>query len=94
MRSMIFAVHDKAVDAFLPPFFAPARGAAIRSFMDACSDPQHQFAKHLDDYVLYELGSFDDGNGTFAVHEPQRVMSGFDVKPDTVDMLRSAQRPS
>lgn len=91
----IFAVHDKAVDAFLQPFFAPARGSAIRSFVDACTDSNHQFAKHLDDYVLYELGSFDDGNAQFSTHEPQRVMSGFDVisvTGDTVSMLRQAQR--
>lgn len=77
---MLYAVHDKAVNAFLPPFAARARGEAMRSFVDACTDSRHTFNKHADDYVLYELGHFDENTGLLKPYDdPRRVMSGLEA---------------
>lgn len=77
---MLYAVHDKAVNAFLPPFACRARGEAMRSFVDACTDVRHAFNKHADDYVLYELAAFDEGSGLIYPHDdPRRVMSGLEA---------------
>jgi len=80
MKIMAYSVFDKAVDSFLPPFFVPAKGAAIRSFTDALRDPQHPFAKHHEDYVLYEVGVFDDQSGLLVTQEPVRVIGGLEVE--------------
>lgn len=77
-----FSVHDKAAGAFLPIFFARAKGEAIRSFAGACQQPDHQFAKNKGDYCLYAVGSFDDSNGLFESMEPQRVLSALEVAPE------------
>ena len=75
MRLHVYAVYDKAVSAFLPPFYARSRGEALRGFTAACNDTKHQFALHPDDYVLYSLGEFDDESGFHSASEPQRVVS-------------------
>lgn len=78
MKQMVFSVYDKAVGAFLPPFFVRALGEAVRSFEQACSDSGHQFAKHASDYTMYKLGEFDDVCGIFTVGDPQRIMSALE----------------
>jgi hypothetical protein len=74
-----YSVHDKAANAFLPLFFARAKGEAIRSFVSAVSDANHQFAKSKGDYTLYACGSFDDASGVLSPQEPDRVLSALEV---------------
>lgn len=75
MKLVVFSVLDKAVGAFLQPFFSRSKGEAIRSFTDAAGRPDEPFMKHPDDFVLYFIGEFDDSSGLFLPNEPQRVMS-------------------
>lgn len=76
------AVHDSAVDAFNPPIFVAAVGAATRSFIDEVNRPDSAFYMHPDDFQLYELGTFDQITGTFQATEPVLVCRGKDVKRD------------
>lgn len=78
MITMVFSVHDKAVGAFLPPFFTRSKMEAMRSFAEACCDEKHQFFRHASDYTLYHLGEFDDSSGLFAVRDPVRVLSAIE----------------
>lgn len=81
MKMFLFSVHDSAVGAFLPVFFARSKGEAIRSFSQALDDPKHQFAQSRGDYALFQLGTFDDQNGEVsqAQGEPLRVISALEV---------------
>lgn len=63
MRLLVCSVYDKKVNAFASPFFVRSQGEAIRSFTDACQDGQTVFCKHPEDYLLFQIGEFDDGNG-------------------------------
>lgn len=58
----VFTVFDSKVEAYLQPFFMPAKGAAIRAFTEIVCDVNHAFGKHPEDYTLFEIGSFDDSN--------------------------------
>lgn len=58
-----YAVFDKKVEAFLPPYPARARGEAIRLAEDAALNPQGQFLNHLEDYLLYEMFEWSEQNG-------------------------------
>lgn len=70
MRMLGFSVYDRKVEAFLPIFFARSKGEALRSLGDAATDPNHQFAKHAADYILYQVCVFDDQTGHVdRVHE-------------------------
>lgn len=68
----IYSVRDKAVEAFLQPFFSPTLASAMRSLGVVVNDPNHEFAKHVKDYSLYRLGTFDDSNGVLT-HDPEPV---------------------
>lgn len=91
MKLVVASVLDKAVGAFLQPFFARSKGEAIRSFSDACGNPEQAFVKHPDDFVLYLFGTFDDGSGMFEVAEPVRVVSAREcmVHSDLLDASTS-----
>jgi hypothetical protein len=65
MLLQVFSVYDSKAEAYLPPFYIPAIGAAIRHFSDSANDPQTAFHKHPEDYGLFHLGSFDDNLCSF-----------------------------
>lgn len=79
MNTKIYTIHDSAVGAFLPPFFARSNGEAIRSFQDACNDPKSQFHSHRSDYMLVCIGEYDDATASITSQPPEKLMAGSDV---------------
>jgi len=85
MILQIYSVYDKAVGAYLQPFYARSRGEAIRSFMDACNNEKHQFATSPADYQLMYLGLWDDDSGLFSLGNntgPESVISALEATSD------------
>lgn len=81
----ICAVRDRALDAFMQPFFAPALGLAVRSFSDEVNRAESPMCAHPEDYDLFYLGTFDDATGKFNAGDgPRQVAIGKDVKRPTV----------
>lgn len=79
MQLLCFTVFDKAVKAFVTPFFCRAKGEALRSFMEACQDEKHQFARYASDYTLFFVGEFDDNTGVFSpLSDPVRLVSALE----------------
>lgn len=78
MVLQIFAIKDRAVQAFMQPFFAPTIGAAIRAFSDGINDKQHAMNAHPDDYDLYHIGEWTDNSGGLMQTEehPKQVAIG------------------
>lgn len=66
MVQKVFAVRDSKAQAFLQPFFSVSTGAAVRAFGDAVNEGNSPLAKHPEDYLLFELGEFDDNTGEFS----------------------------
>ncbi len=64
MQIQAFAIYDTKADAYLQPFFTNNKHTALRMFGDLVNDPNHQFAKHAGDYVLFQIGSYNDQTGT------------------------------
>lgn len=69
MQLKVFAIRDEKLGAYLTPFYNPARGAAIRAITDEISNPQSPVSKHPADYVLFELGTYDDLTAKFELYE-------------------------
>lgn len=77
MRLYVVAVKDRALDAYMRPFFVPALNAAVRSFQDEINRPESEMFKHPDDYDLYHLSIFDDVTGAFELFDtPQQLALG------------------
>lgn len=84
MKLFVFAVRDIQANAFMTPFFGHNVGAAVREFGDICrgvSEPTHPLAKHPEDYELYKLGDWTDGDAKFVLHDPpQQLAAGSNYK--------------
>jgi hypothetical protein len=78
----IFSVFDKAVGAYLPPFYSRSKGEALRSFITACNDEKSQFNVHSGDFVMFHVGVWDDASGLHHPIEPQRVISATECLAD------------
>lgn len=87
MRMVVVAVHDSAAGAFGRPIFAATRGMALRSFVDEVnrSDADNPMWGHPDDYALWCLCEFEDGDGSFRPNpggEKELMARGKDVRRD------------
>lgn len=71
----IFAIYDNQAETFGRPFFMLTEGLAIRGFVEAASDPQTDFAKFPSDFILYEIGDYDENTGLIESIDPKRHMS-------------------
>jgi len=67
MNLKVCAIWDSAMEAYGRPIFCQALGQALRSFQDEINRPaeDNNLNKHPDDFILYELGTFDDNAGRF-----------------------------
>lgn len=77
MKHGIFAVLDAAAGCYSKPFFMPNSAVAARSFSDEVnrSDPNNNLHAHPGDFSLVDLGTFDDVEGTFQLHEQKQTIA-------------------
>lgn len=74
MEVKIFSIFDEKGKAFMPPFFRPHHGQAVRDFSDLVSDKSTSINKHPEDFKLYCLGVFDDVSGGLSpVAQPEFI---------------------
>lgn len=64
LRLQAFSIRDKIANLFMPPFYMPNRGMAVRAFGEDCKNPQANFHKFPDDFELYHIGAYDEESGT------------------------------
>lgn len=68
MKLEMMAIYDSAAKAFLPPFCVASEALAIRQFrVLGEKQPDHDFVKFADQYVLFRVGEFEN---EFGVIEP------------------------
>lgn len=74
MKLYILAIRDIKANVYMTPFFGHTVGAAVREFGDLANDKNHPIGKHPEDYELYELGWFGDGDAQFSLRDkPHQV---------------------
>lgn len=82
MIKVVCAVRDSASALFGQPFFVPSTAVAVRGFADAVrkAEDGSDLTKHPEDFILFELGSFDDETGKFVnVPDPVQLLRGKDA---------------
>lgn len=67
----VCAVRDTVADVYHRPYFMQSAGVAVRSFTDEVmrEGEDNQLYKHPQDFVLYELGTYDDADAKFTLHD-------------------------
>lgn len=80
MRHKIFSIWDDKAKAFLPPFYFPETGMAVRAFRDGVRMPDHAFCRNPEDYTLFLLGEFEDSSGVLTpLHAIERVIGALEL---------------
>lgn len=92
MLHIAFTIYDEKAEVFLAPFFVPTIGLATRAFTDCINSDSHQFAKHPQDYTLFQLASFDDSDASFTQSPKKSMGNGVEyVDPNHVSALKESQ---
>lgn len=71
----VFATYDGKLSVFLTPFCFMHVGQALRAWDEVCMDGKSMMSKHPSDFVLYEIGEFDDDKGVITPHNPIRQIA-------------------
>lgn len=72
----IFSIYDTAAASYNKPFYAVSEGVALRIFQDILLDQDTSIGRHPEQFQLYDLGEFDEENGTFKTNPPVFVVGG------------------
>lgn len=75
MKQLAFSLLDEKAGTFSPPVFYMTPGLVVRAISDMISEGKSPIAKHAEDYVLYEVGAFDEVTGKLSVLDaPKQVI--------------------
>ena len=85
MKLKVCCVYDRAVESYAQPMFVQHIGQAVRSFGDEVKRVHSEgnpspLNQHPEDYLLYELGTFDNDTGLLEGQLPRIIASGVDYK--------------
>lgn len=78
MKRPVLAIYDIKAKLFSQPMFPVAVGQVMREFGDMVNDGKSPYAKHPEDYQLFQIALFDDVEGVFEPMEfnaPKLVVS-------------------
>ena len=77
MKYTVFTVFDSKAKLHLTPFFLRSVAEAVRAFGDLCNESDHQFGKHPEDYLLVNIGEYDETSGSLTpLKEPVALVRG------------------
>jgi len=65
MIHKIYCIYDNKIASFGVPFFASLREVAYRHMRRAVANPALDVAQFPSDFVLFEMGEFNDATGEF-----------------------------
>lgn len=69
----IFSVYDSKANLWHQPFFARNAAVASRMFEQAVNDPATEFHKFAGDYVLFEIGEWNENEGQILGEVPKNL---------------------
>lgn len=79
MEVFIYAVRDAQTEVYGTPIFQLTEGQARRSFEAAITNPGDPMSKNPEDYALFEMGVYDDQDGTLTPLQPRQLYTGLEA---------------
>lgn len=76
-----YSLYDEKAGSFSPPFFMASEGLALRAVSDLLQDRNTTPARHPNDFMLYQVGSFDDFTGAFDPIKPRPIVKASSLLP-------------
>lgn len=62
----LFSVYDSKSAIFSNPFTSLTKMTALRDFQTAATDGNSQISQYPEDFILFEIGTFDDEKGVLS----------------------------
>lgn len=62
-HNKLYSIYDSKAGIYYKPFVSRTKGEALRMFQQAANDSQTTIGQYPEDFVLFEIGSFDDTKG-------------------------------
>ena len=76
MKNSMFCIYDTIGQYYTPPFFAMNTGDALRTVSSVVnSDQEIPICTNPADFILYEIGSFDDSSATIETHAEPKFLT-------------------
>ena len=72
MKKQVFSMRDSIAEIYLPPFMMRTIGEATRATLNSSKDPQTYLHQSPNDYVLYQIATFDDLTGEYEMLEDKK----------------------
>ena len=80
MTQKLFAIYDAKASFFMTPWPCRNVGIARREFASACSNPESAIGKFPADFVLHEIGEYNDNDAQIkSAIPPIRICDGVEV---------------
>lgn len=73
MNILAFSLLDTKTGTYGTPFFSNHRAIAIRMVSDIAGDLSTTIGRHPADFMLCQVGWFDDVTGQFALGTPEPI---------------------
>lgn len=78
----VYSIFDTEVKAYMQPFFLRSKGEAIRALTSLLEDKNSNVAKYPEQFVLFEIGDYDDEKGLIISHTPESLGVAIEFKPE------------
>lgn len=82
LSQSLCSVRDAASNRYYPPRAVDTLRVAIRDFSELCEKDPH-ISKHLQDYDLYHVGTFDPSTGKSSACDPIQIARGVNFRKVT-----------
>lgn len=80
-QKILVTIYDSASETYSVPHYFPARGAALRAFMDEIKKPDSDFHRYSEHFAMFMLGSYDQKTGLFDLLKvPELLGKAMDLK--------------
>lgn len=74
MNHRIVAFKDDKSETYGPPFTVETKGMLIRTIQEELDKGQAIWARHPQDFAIYELGEYDGASGNILLHEQKKCL--------------------
>lgn len=80
MKTIAYTVYDRVAETYNMLFFVESQPQAKRMFSNVVIDGDSAFHKNPSDFVMCEVGTFDDKTGVFEAYDaPQEILDAQEV---------------
>lgn len=103
-KMKVFTIYDLKAGVHGRPFFLQSTGVAMRIFADMVNDREELVCRHPEDFILYDLGEFDEDTGMFQQDAGAKsICNGIELKVfepeppaqiDLEDAIKEGLKPS